>query len=121
MPETLEVAVAGVTFEGRQLLLAELYEAQQAGVPLVAWLHREPDNAYDSNAVRVYIDTSEPGRGLAGHVGYLSRRLAALLARSIDAGEAVRVTKVTITRGAMIDSMTYGVRIHIETQTKEAI
>lgn len=76
--------LAGVTFEGRQEVLARL----APGAPLR--LVRQPDNPHDSNAVAV-LDPH------GAQVGYLNRRLAGVLATPIDAGVEydVEVTEVT--------------------------
>lgn len=75
--------VAGVTFEGRQELVAGL----AAGDELA--LVRDSDNAYDPNAVAVLSP--------AGQVGFLNRQLAERLAPCMDGGAAyaARVTEVT--------------------------
>ena len=64
--------VAGVTFDGRQAILARLCPGEQIQ------LRRESANPYDSNAIRVErLD----GR----QIGYLNRHLAATLAPFFDA------------------------------------
>lgn len=76
--------VAGVTFEGRQEVLATL-EA-----PLPLRLERDAGNAYDANAIAVFVDgaasNSNTHAGLSGQIGFLNARLAARLAPAIDAG-----------------------------------
>ncbi len=76
--------LVGVTFDGRQGAVARL----EAGAPLT--LRREPDNPHDANAIAV-----DDARG--AHLGYLNRRLAAVLAPHLDAGLTydVEVTEVT--------------------------
>ena len=64
-----EVAVVGVTFEGRQDILAELYSMQEEGTELTGRLKREMENRYDSNAVAVEVE--------ARQVGYIPKALAA--------------------------------------------
>lgn len=113
-----EVNVAGVTFEGRQETLAALYETQKkSGEPLGGWLKREPDNRYDPNAIQVFAGSDTDYGLVQVHIGYIPKAVAAQLAPRMDTGEAVRVTKVTINR----DSITYGARVTIETQAKEAV
>ncbi len=75
--------IAGVSFEGRQDLIAGL----RAGAPLE--LRRQPDNAYDSNAVAVHYGNLQ--------LGFLNKRLAAHLAPLIDARAryAARIASVT--------------------------
>lgn len=82
--ESFHTKLAGVTFEGRQDVLARL----QAGIPLR--IERQPENPHDANATALY----EPH---GAHVGYFNRRLAAALAPVLDAGVEydVEVTDVT--------------------------
>lgn len=76
--------LAGVTFEERQEVLARLVP----GAPLR--LVREPGNVHDSNACAVH-DVQ------GAQVGFLNRRLAAVLASAMDAGVAydIEVSEVT--------------------------
>jgi single-stranded-DNA-specific exonuclease len=76
--------LAGVTFEGRQEVLGRLTN----GMPLR--LVRQPDNEFDRMACAL-LDTH------GSQVGFLNRRLAAVLAPAIDAGIEydVEVTEVT--------------------------
>lgn len=76
--------LAGVTFEGRQGVVGRL----SPGTPLR--LVREPDNAHDPCAVAVHAPSGE-------QVGFLNRRLAAVLAPEIDRGGAwtAEVTDIT--------------------------
>lgn len=45
--------VAGVTFEGRQDFLEVLFKREKE---FVFSLEREPDNPYDSNAIKVMVN-----------------------------------------------------------------
>lgn len=49
-------------------------------------LEREPDNAYDENAIRVYYD--DPFSGVPFHIGYVEKGIAASLARWLDEDHA---------------------------------
>lgn len=71
MSKAIETRVVGVTFEGRQAIVAQLSLKEQI------WLRREPDNPHDRNAIRVERQNGQ-------QIGYLSRALAATLARSLD-------------------------------------
>src|SRR5580700_797209 len=64
--------IAGVSFEGRQDLIAGLH----AGAPLE--LHRQPQNPYDGNAIAVHYGNLQ--------LGFFNKRLAAHIAPLIDAG-----------------------------------
>jgi single-stranded-DNA-specific exonuclease len=79
--------LAGVTFEGRQEVVARL----TPGTPLR--LDRQPENEFDTCACAVF----EP-RG--DQVGFLNRRLAAVLAPAIDAGAAYDVSVSEVTGGS---------------------
>jgi hypothetical protein len=90
--------VKGVTFEGRQNVVAQL----SVGEKLL--LRREPQNPHDKNAIRVErVDGQQ--------VGYIDRELAFHLAYPFDKyGKPVPATVVELTGGR--DSGTYrGVRI----------
>jgi single-stranded-DNA-specific exonuclease len=82
--ESFHTKLAGVTFEGRQ----ELLESLEPGTPLR--LERQADNPHDANACALHDPSG-------AHIGYLNRRLAAVLAPVIDAGVEydVEVTEVT--------------------------
>jgi hypothetical protein len=62
----LTTKVVGVTFEGRQEVVARLRRGDRV------WLDREPDNPYDRNAITVCRENGE-------QIGYLNRHLAASL------------------------------------------
>ena len=115
----MEIGVAGVTFEGRQALLMDLYHrGQERGVPLVGELTREPHNRYDALAIRVHVRNQAEGGWQ--HVGYVPRELAAKLAPRIDAGELPRVTAVRILEGKHDYRIVYGVRIDVECESPES-
>ncbi len=65
--------LVGVTFEGRQDQVARL----DSGAPLR--LERQPDNPHDANAIALF----DPH---GAQIGFLNRRLAAVLAPVIDSG-----------------------------------
>jgi single-stranded-DNA-specific exonuclease len=76
--------LVGVTFDGRQEIVSRLRE----GAPLR--LARQSSNEHDPNACALYDPHGD-------HVGYLNRRLAAVLAPAIDNGVEydVEITDVT--------------------------
>jgi single-stranded-DNA-specific exonuclease len=76
--------LAGVSFEGRQELVAAL--SPGSALRLV----RQPDNRFDPNAIAVLDPSGE-------QVGFLNRRLASVLAPAIDGGVGydIEVTEVT--------------------------
>ncbi len=89
--------VVGVTFEGRQDVIGGL----APGVPLE--LRREPDNAYDPNAIAVFYGELQ--------IGYLRKQIARRLAENIDGGQRYRAEIASVTGGGTRSS---GVNVHIK-------
>lgn len=88
--------VAGVTFcedypDNLHRLHALIAEHGRPEEGIAAVLVRDPDNAYDANAVQVHVPA-------IGRVGSLPRTLAARVAPSMDAGDqwTAEVTGVRI-------------------------
>jgi single-stranded-DNA-specific exonuclease len=78
--------LAGVTFEGRQ----ERVDALTQGAPLR--LERQPENPHDPNAIAAH--------DVNGHqIGFLNRRLSAVLASAMDAGVDYDVEVSDVTGG----------------------
>lgn len=71
--------IAGVTFEGRQLVLA----AMKVGDPIMCL--PEPENPFDENAIAVYVSRLPKS---ALQIGYIPREQASIFAPLMD-GEAV--------------------------------
>jgi len=105
--EAFNTKVAGVTFDGRQ----DVVRALRAGDALV--LQREPANPADPHAIRVL--TSD-GR----QVGYLSARIAARLAPSIDAGTRYAASVSQITGGPTEQDTARSFGVNISVQRLEA-
>jgi single-stranded-DNA-specific exonuclease len=80
---SIETKVVGVTYEGRQAVVSILTEREQV------FLIREPENAFDSNAVKVV-------RWDRQQFGYLNRELAKILAPRMD--RYGRLVKATVSR-----------------------
>lgn len=96
--------VVGVTFEGRQQVVQRL----AAGDVLA--LERQPDNPVDPHAVRVVNAGGE-------QVGYLSARVAARLAPSMDSGTRYSATVSQVTGGSGVthgEDRSYGVNIFVQ-------
>ena len=97
--ETLIVTrVVGVTFEGRQHVVAKL----QVGEQIV--LRREPHNPFDANAIRVERLTCE-------QIGYIDRYKAASLAPLYDACGGIGYGTVLQLIGSYSNGMALGVVI----------
>jgi single-stranded-DNA-specific exonuclease len=92
--------LAGVTFEGRQEVLARL----KAGTPLR--IERQPDNVHDASACALF---SPDG----AQVGFFNRRLAAAFAPVLDAGVEYDVTVTDVTGGDTRDRA-WGVNVLVE-------
>lgn len=89
-----EVKAVGVTFGNCQQVLRHLegHPVEDTEYLLV----REPDNAYDANAIRV--DGLVWGRSV-GAVGHLPKDVAVMLAPLMDNGISVRVVRFNIYGG----------------------
>ena len=89
---TIVTSVVGVTFENRQEVIARLSEGERIS------LIREPDNAFDPNAVKVV-------RWDHQQVGYLDREVAKILAPKMDYyGRPIIATVKRLTGGNYPDS-----------------
>lgn len=64
-------------------------------------LAREPNNAYDSNAIQVILETGET-------LGYLTREFAAVLVKQMDAGNCVQAQVSRIVRDKIYVAVTVG-------------
>ena len=80
----LTTSVAGIRYENRTALLAGVTSGN------VARLMRDYTNQYDPNAIQVWIGD--------GHIGYVPRTYARLLAPQIDAGASMSGRVVAIDR-----------------------
>ena len=91
--------VAGVTFEGRQAIIQSLTPGQ------VLVLQREPSNPHDPHAVKVLTDGGQ-------QIGYLSARVAARLAPTMDSGVRYSATASQITGGG--EDRSFGVNVYLQ-------
>jgi single-stranded-DNA-specific exonuclease len=92
--------VVGVTFEGRQEIIKE--EVNKGDL---LTLEREPDNKYDSNAIKVLTDNKK-------QIGFLKAELAKHLAPYLDNGVEYKAIASDITGGD--DGRSLGVNLFIE-------
>jgi single-stranded-DNA-specific exonuclease len=105
--QILNTKVAGVTYEGRQDIIAALKGNEPCRIV------PEPENPYDPNALAVHVAVAP---GVVRHVGFVPRDLAAQIAPHLE-GEAVMVELTEITGGFETrygDIAAYGLRIRIE-------
>ncbi len=96
--------VMGVSFEGRQNMVAGLQPGQELQ------LRRQPDNPVDANAIALHYGTF--------HIGFLRKEIALHLAPLIDAGTMYRATIEHVTGGR--DNKHYGINIRVERVTMRA-
>jgi hypothetical protein len=73
--------VYGTTFDGRQVVLKRL--AQYPEKDIILKFEREPDNQFDSNAIKIIAHVKSKG---SAAIGYVSKNIAANVAPMIDAG-----------------------------------
>lgn len=97
----------GVTFEGRQEVLARLQMGDRV------WLEQEPNNAYDPNAIKVCRSNGE-------QIGYLSRQLAASIVPYFQAYGYPVKGKVTLLTGATWGNYSLGVVISFKLPKPQA-
>jgi single-stranded-DNA-specific exonuclease len=87
VPQTIETRVVGVSYDNRQAVVALLTQWEQI------YLIREPDNAFDANAVKVQ-------RWDHQQFGYLNRELAKILAPRMDRlGRPIKGTVIRLIGG----------------------
>ena len=86
----------------RQDLLEDLFDALEEAAPVELEARREPDNAFDPNAIAVFD-------GGGRQLGYLSREVARQLGPQMDRGARVRVLAEVVTGGGL--SQNYGVNV----------
>lgn len=90
----LYTKVVGVSFDGRQKVLSRLLHYSKTQI--LIYLEREPDNVYDSNAIKVMAEVFSKGKAA---IGYLNSQLAKALAPIMDSGSELVVYNFEITGG----------------------
>lgn len=88
--ESMTVRAAGVTFKNRQEILKFLSQFKLEDLNIS--LKREPDNAYDRNAIQVIAHVKSIRK--QAHIGYIPKGLSNELAKVIDKG--VNITANTL-------------------------
>lgn len=73
--------VYGTTFNGRQAVLKRL--AKYPDRSIILSFEREPDNKFDSNAIKIIAQVKSKG---SAAIGYVNKNIAANIAPMIDAG-----------------------------------
>lgn len=91
----MKVRAAGTTFENRQERLQFLKQFHLSD--LTVTLEREPDNEFDSNAIRIVVHIRPISRRTV--IGYVPKGLARELSKVIDMGIHVRASLIQIIGG----------------------
>lgn len=102
----LNTRVAGVTFDGRQALIAQLTSNEPCR------LEPEPDNKFDPNAIAVKVAHD----GEVWHIGYIPKEIAAEIAPHLE-GEPIMCRIAEITGGFETyngGTAALGIRLRIE-------
>ena len=105
--ETLTTKIAGVTYGSRQRALNRLGQYKPDEIKIE--LERDAENTYDKKAIKIQVSVNG---GASYHLGYLPKRLAALLAPLIDKGFDLDAKLKTVT-GGVAGRETYGALINI--------
>lgn len=109
-PNVLNIRVAGVSFDGRQALIARLVTSDPCRIV------PEPDNKFDPNALAVHVASG----GEVLHIGYIPKEFAARIAPLLD-GESLMVKIAELTGGFELQNgqtAPLGVRLLIELPTE---
>lgn len=91
---SIRTKATGVMWGNRQRLLSRL--ARYSPDEITIELHRERENLYDSNAIKVVAGVK--GKGKAA-MGYINRTLAAALAPLLDKGKDIKCGLGAVTGG----------------------
>ncbi|MBQ2897924.1 MAG: HIRAN domain-containing protein [Clostridia bacterium] len=98
--------VAGITFEGREELVEELYEDGELDVGQQLILERRPDNPFDSNAVAVVHPSGAT-------LGFIPKEKAAIMSPKMYRGTHYTAEVTAVTGGSGYDSH-YGINLLIK-------
>ena len=90
--------VVGVTYEGRQEVVARLSEGERVS------LIRDPDNPFDTNAVKVV-------RWDRQQIGFLDREMARIMAPKMDRYGGTFIATVKMVIGGFYPGSSFGVVI----------
>jgi len=105
---TIKVRAAGTTFENRQERLQFLKQFHLNDLNVT--LEREPDNDFDSNAIKIVIHIKPISRRTV--IGYIPKELARELSKVIDMGIQVKASLIQIIGGYSYKEM-FGALIDI--------
>ena len=92
---SMTIRAAGTTFENRQDRLKFLQQFKMED--LTVTLEREPDNKFDSNAIRIVVHIKPISKKTI--IGYVPRSYARELSKVIDIGVQIKATLKQIIGG----------------------
>lgn len=111
-----DMAVAGVTFEGRQTTLANMMAVCNGNRDIDVKLVRVHDNPYDANAIEVWARPRK--RGNWNQIGFVPRTEASKMAPTIDAGHGVIIDDAILVGGS--DERSIGLRLDLRCLSTKA-
>lgn len=89
------IRAAGTTFENRQERIQFIQQFKPKDLSVT--LEREPNNAYDTNAIKIVVHILSIAKKTV--VGYIPKGLAGDLAKVIDAGIQIKASLIQIIGG----------------------
>lgn len=92
---SMTIKAAGTTFGNRQQCLEFLKQFQPEDLSVT--LEREPDNAYDSSAIKIVVHILSLSKKTV--IGYVPKGLSKELAKVIDTGIQIKATLIRIIGG----------------------
>lgn len=92
---SMTIRAAGTTFENRQERLQFIKQFKPEDLSVT--LEREPNHAYDSNAIKIIIHILSIAKKAV--IGYIPKGLAGDLAKVIDAGIQIKASLIQIIGG----------------------
>jgi len=102
---TFYTKLAGVTYDGRQTIIRNLYRTGALDVGTEVILQREPNNPYDSFAVAVLTQDGQS-------IGYIPKDTARQISINMNSGMVYRAYVSAVTGGDV--GCAYGVNLSIE-------
>lgn len=92
---SITIRAAGTTFENRQERIQFIQQFKPEDLSVT--LEREPNNIYDTNAIKIVIHILSIAKKAV--VGYIPKGLAGDLAKVIDAGIQIKASLIQIIGG----------------------
>ncbi len=92
---SMTIRAAGTTFENRQERIQFIQQFKPEDLSVT--LEREPNNTYDTNAIKIVVHILSIAKKTV--VGYIPKGLAGDLAKVIDAGIQIKASLIQIIGG----------------------